>query len=204
MISDTLDARERISLITTIFSAQNGLEMVGHLHGEDAQAFVDIIDKVCSCSLPKDVSIDSDSNLRSITQELDNLEPRIRRRCLRYLYRICGRQSLIPRTLEVEAQYDQKGYPLRNGGFADVWMGQHNGREVAVKVLRVYLTSDFEQIRKVGRSLLALCIDELTLSHTEVLQGGHDVERPPPSECIATTGSDDDRESVRDDIGVDG
>ena len=46
--------------------------------------------------------------------------------------------------------YDQKGYPVCNGGFADVWKGQYDGRDVAVKILRVYLTSDFEQIRKVG------------------------------------------------------
>ena len=45
--------RERISLIATIFSELNGLEMVGHLHGEDAQAFVDVIDKVCSRSSPE-------------------------------------------------------------------------------------------------------------------------------------------------------
>ena len=48
LISDTLDTRERVSLITTIFSEQNGLEMVRHLRGEDAQAFVDAIDKVRS------------------------------------------------------------------------------------------------------------------------------------------------------------
>jgi len=56
-----------------------------------------------------------------------------------------------------------------NGGFADVWKGQHDGKEVAVKILRVYLTSDFEQIRKVGRSLLSVCIGQLTSSHVEVL-----------------------------------
>ena len=32
----------------------------------------------------------------------------------------------------------------------DVWKGQYGGQEVSAKVLRVYLTSDLEQIRKVG------------------------------------------------------
>ena len=63
-------------------------------------------------------------------------------------------------------QYDQKEYPLCNGGFADVWKGQRNGREVAVKVLRVYSTSDFEQIRKVGRSRLAR-VNKLTVFYRD-------------------------------------
>jgi len=40
--------------------------------------------------------------------------------------------------------------PLCHGGYADVWKGEHQGREVAVKVLKVYLTSDFDEITRVG------------------------------------------------------
>ena len=40
--------------------------------------------------------------------------------------------------------------PLCHGGFAEVWKGEHQGREVAVKVLRVYVTSNLVQITKVG------------------------------------------------------
>jgi len=39
--------------------------------------------------------------------------------------------------------------PQGHGGFADVWKGHYQGEDVAVKVLRVYLTSDFERIRRV-------------------------------------------------------
>jgi hypothetical protein len=85
-----------------------------------------------------------------------------------------------------------------------VWKGQYDGRDVAVKVLRVYLTSDFEQIRKVGFPRLVVRIDELTESRVEVLQGGHDVEGPSSSERVATVRGGDDRESVRDDLRVDG
>ena len=46
LISDALNTQERVSLITGIFSEQNGLEVAKQLHGEDAQAFVDVIDKV--------------------------------------------------------------------------------------------------------------------------------------------------------------
>jgi hypothetical protein len=39
---------------------------------------------------------------------------------------------------------------MYRGGFGDVFKDQYQGREVAVKVLRVYGTSDFKKIRKVG------------------------------------------------------
>ena len=39
---------------------------------------------------------------------------------------------------------------MYHGGFADVWKGRYHGREVAVKVLKVYKMSDLEQIRRVG------------------------------------------------------
>ena len=38
------------------------------------------------------------------------------------------------------------------GGFAGVWKGMHEGKEVAVKVLRAYMTDDFERLRKVGNT----------------------------------------------------
>lgn len=87
---------------------------------------------------------------------------------MRYLCQICGRQALIPRSLKVEVQYDQKENQPFNGGFADVQKGQYDGRDVAVKVLRTYSTSDFEQIRNVG-CLLLVHVDELTMLYIEVL-----------------------------------
>ena len=42
-------------------------------------------------------------------------------------------------------------YALYSGGYADVWMGEHQGRKVAVKVLRIYSTSDLDKITGVSR-----------------------------------------------------
>ena len=39
--------------------------------------------------------------------------------------------------------------PLYHGGFAEIWKGKHQGREVAVKVLKVYKTSNLVKIIKV-------------------------------------------------------
>jgi hypothetical protein len=67
------------------------------------------------------------------------------------------------------------------GGFADVWKGQYQGQEVAVKVLRVYQDDDREKMKKVGCPRLVMCINELTVSDAEVLRGGCGMEGPPSS-----------------------
>ena len=93
---------------------------------------------------------------------------------------------------------------MYRGGFADVWKGEHQGRQVAVKVLRVYSTSDFEKITGVGSyNLSKVRVDQLMLTIVEVLQGGCDLEGPPPQKRSATVGSDNESSPLRDGIGVD-
>ena len=46
LISPTLATRERIPLIESIVSDRDEAEMVGHLRGDDAQAFIDVIYEV--------------------------------------------------------------------------------------------------------------------------------------------------------------
>ena len=70
---------------------------------------------------------------------------------MRSLYRICGNQALLPSSLTIPLCFNPMGSPLCHGGFADVWKGQHHGRDVAAKALKVYLKDDFEEIRRVGR-----------------------------------------------------
>ncbi|KAF9789266.1 kinase-like domain-containing protein, partial [Thelephora terrestris] len=70
----------------------------------------------------------------------------LRRKCLSALCKMCGRHALLPRSLKIPLCYDRSGTPLCHGGYADVWKGEYQGRQVAVKVLRVYYTSDFEKM----------------------------------------------------------
>ena len=88
---------------------------------------------------------------------LDSLTPRLRRKCLSILCKICGRQSLLPSSLQIPLCYDQSDTPLYHGGYADVWKGQRQGCSVAVKVLRVYSTSDFDKIKSVSCNLDGTC-----------------------------------------------
>ena len=66
MISNILAMPERISLIGTIFSDHNQVEMVGNISGDDAQAFIDVIDDVSphTISHSKYELIDFDRNPR--------------------------------------------------------------------------------------------------------------------------------------------
>ena len=123
---------------------------------------------------------------------------------MRTLYRICGNQFLIPTSLAVPLCYNPAVTAQCHGGFGDVWKGQHNGQEVAAKALRVSLGTDFEPTRKVSSPRLGVSINEQTGPHAEILQGGHALEHPSPPKRVAAVGRDDDRETFRDGIGVDG
>ena len=57
---------------------------------------------------------------------------------------------MVPRSFAIPLCYDQREDPLCCGWFADVWKGQHNGQEVAAKVLKIYKDSDRERIRRVS------------------------------------------------------
>ena len=46
LTSCTLTTNERVSLITTIFTDHIQVDMVGNLSGDDAQAFINMIDGV--------------------------------------------------------------------------------------------------------------------------------------------------------------
>ena len=81
---------------------------------------------------------------------LDRLRPQLRQKCLTVLCKICGRQGLLPRSLQIQFSYDRSEDPVYSGGFADVWKGEHQATKVAVKVLRVFELSDLNKITNVG------------------------------------------------------
>ncbi|KAF9644327.1 kinase-like protein [Thelephora ganbajun] len=120
-----LATHERVRLITAIFSDRDLVRMVKRVSADYAQTLIDVIDRA-----------------------LDSLEPEIRRRCLASLYRICGRQALVPRSLVLPLCYNPKENPLYQGEFTDVWKGKYRGREVAARVLRMSSIDDPERIRR--------------------------------------------------------
>ena len=70
---------------------------------------------------------------------------------------------------------------------------------------RTYSNSDLQKVFGVGSGCGPFpCIDALTESCIEILQGGGYVENPSASQCVASDRSDDDGGSLCDGVGVDG
>ena len=80
----------------------------------------------------------------------------VRVKCFRRLYRTCGRRGLLPETLKIPVCYDRNVYPLYQGGYADVWKGEHCGQEVAVKVIRIYRGKNLQKTFGVGCKICPL------------------------------------------------
>lgn len=50
-----------------------------------------------------------------------------------------------------KVEISNSGQPYTSGGFADIKQGRYNRHTVAVKIMRVAASDDFEKIRKVSR-----------------------------------------------------
>jgi hypothetical protein len=69
---------------------------------------------------------------------------------VRSLSKMCADHTLVPKSLRIELCYNPSSMAHCRGGFADVWKGNHRGREVAAKVLRIYADSNLQKITRVS------------------------------------------------------
>ena len=90
------------------------------------------------------------NSMLSKALNLPKLEPKLWKKCLSTLCKICGHQGVLPKSFQIPLCYNRSGFPKYRGGYADVWLGEHQGLKVAVKVLRIYSTSDFDKIINVS------------------------------------------------------
>ena len=136
---------------------------------------------------------------------LGSLTSQLRKKCLSALCKICGRHGLLPRSLQIPTCYDRSEDPLRGGGYADVWMGEYQDRKVAVKVLRVYSTSNLAKIKNVGpaQGWSRVCSGGTDCDCVEILQRGCNMEEPQPPERAPAVGSDNERQPLRNGIRMD-
>ncbi|KAF9781558.1 kinase-like domain-containing protein [Thelephora terrestris] len=125
LISDAFPPHEIVSVIKEIFASESEVKTVCHLLGDTAQTFINIIHEALG---------------------LQDFPPRLREKCLAVLCRICGRQGLLPTALQIPISYNRSDIPLYRGGFADVWKGKLQGRHVAVKVIRIYSTTNSAKV----------------------------------------------------------
>ena len=83
--------------------------------------------------------------------ESHTISDRERRKLLNKLCKTCSRHRVIPKSMDIPDCSDGS-VEIERGGFADVSQGTYEGRRVAVKAVRVYITSDLDVI--FGVSLL--------------------------------------------------
>ena len=105
--------------------------------------------------------------------------------------------------MRITVCYIDSETPLSHSGFAEVWKGNHEGKDVAAKVLRLYAGSDFEKIKKVGTTQPFVLAKRLIMYYAAILQGGPNVEHTSPSKFAAVGGRDDRGNTFCGGLGVD-
>ena len=65
------------------------------------------------------------------------------------LCKTCSRHRVIPTSMHIPDCSDDS-VEVESGGFADVSRGTYEGRQVAIKVVRAYITDNLDVIRSVS------------------------------------------------------
>ena len=76
-----------------------------------------------------------------------------RHKLLNILCKMCSRKQMIPKSMHVDKHLNGELIEKYYGGQAIISRAEHNGRPVAVKTVRIYLTSDFSKCFSVSRTL---------------------------------------------------
>ena len=193
LISHSISTHECISLITSIFSDNNEVEAVEHLSGNDAQAFIDLIDGVSTCIISSGCRLVDPHQSFLVLSARDWIVSN----------RISAGSVCAPHI----------GFVAAKPCFQDLWrshsvMTQRRLRWPTVGLRmcgKVIMMAERSQSRSRGyaqRRTFAgfeesvslppvMYIDGPTVSRTEVLQGGCGLELPPPSERITAVGRGD-------------
>ena len=138
LVSHAVPQGELPSVIETIVSSMRAADIVECLRESDAQTFIDVTDEARHQVI---LSLGNlFINILDFGQALDtlNFAPRIRKKCVKSLYKMCAGHALLPRSLHFELLENPVGVVMCRGGFADVLKREYHGRDIAVKALRVY------------------------------------------------------------------
>ena len=75
-----------------------------------------------------------------------------RHKLLNILCKTCSRHRMIPTSMHMGKRLSGELIEENCGGQANIFRTEHNGRQVAVKTVRVYLTSDFDKCLSVSKA----------------------------------------------------
>ena len=73
-----------------------------------------------------------------------------RHKLLNSLCKTCSRRQMIPRSMHMDNCLNGELIKEYEGGFAKVFRGEHKGRAVAIKILRLYMNGDRDKCFKVS------------------------------------------------------
>lgn len=98
-----------------------------------------------------------DANLAS-NQLLDwpHLDNQFKRHFITAQLRLCAASAVHPDCLMLSGVTVSSQWAVDGGGFGDIWKGLVQGREVAIKVLRVFNSSEKQILLKVRLDAYAL------------------------------------------------
>jgi len=77
------------------------------------------------------------------------MSDRERLKLLNRLCKTCSKHRVIPTSMHIPDCLEDST-EVESGGFADVSQGTYKGHQIAIKVVRAYITSDLDLIRSVS------------------------------------------------------
>ncbi|KAF9648137.1 kinase-like protein [Thelephora ganbajun] len=139
-----ITSNECLSKVRTLLSCPSKIAVARSFQGNEAQIFIDFLDRVLTQSCP---------------------DTKLRQRSLLLLSKICKARTIIPSSYVLQKEFISVGRVHYRGGFSDVSNGEYLGCPVAIKCLKVN-EEDFDRVFK---RLCREIIGWKHLSHPNIL-----------------------------------
>jgi hypothetical protein len=150
------------------------------LSREDARVFIEIIDRVrFSRIFSRDCSVILSLNTKALREARLDIE--LEKIAFSVLKELCGEIGHLPDSYLLSCRLEPAVIALAPGRFSHIQKGSFEGKDVAVKSLRILKFDGEIQVRKVGQQATAFCQSSLTHC-VAFLQRDHCVEEFVPSQ----------------------
>ncbi|KAF9784796.1 kinase-like domain-containing protein [Thelephora terrestris] len=139
-----ITSEESLSELWALLSNPSRVAAARNLQGDEAQTFIDFLDKVLG---------------------QPRLDDKLRHRSLLLLSKICKAHTIVPSSYVLQEELLHVGRLCRHGGFAEVSNGEYMGCPVAIK----YLKTNEEDANRTFKRLCREIIGWKHLSHPNIL-----------------------------------
>lgn len=129
---------------------------------------------------------------------------RDRRGLLNILCKICSRQRMIPKSMHIGNYLNREPVEVYAGGYANIFRGEHKGRPVAIKIIRLYQTSDSAKCFSVSTVIPYPTQVAINGEVPGILPGSRRMEAPSTPERLTSAGCESRAAPLRHDIRMDG